>query len=317
MKDEVLETLRQPEFTGKNRCEACTVFNTITAVVLGAIIARKSKLGALVTVSISAVLIYLRGYLVPGTPTLTKQYLPPSVLQLFGKESKQTAYSGFGSVETQQREKTIGKQTLGSTHNDAASTSSAVADNNESSINQPTEETVDSISPEKFLLKYDIIKPCPNVNDLCLTEAFKNEWYDEIDRIDADTLKAEDAACVVGITEDKDDFQIEHHGGARILQRDDQHIGQWPSQAALVADVTAARVLNSWTNEWASFPIGQKGALLNSLRLFLERCPTTGGEVTMDEETVESCCQSHDVVAVTCEETGERLFEHPVSDLEN
>ncbi|WP_306061456.1 hypothetical protein [Natronococcus wangiae] len=30
--------------------------------------------------------IYLRGYLVPGTPELTERYVPPSVLRLFGKD---------------------------------------------------------------------------------------------------------------------------------------------------------------------------------------------------------------------------------------
>lgn len=36
------------------------------------------------------VLIYLRGYLVPGTPTLTKRYLPNRVLRWFGKAPVQT-----------------------------------------------------------------------------------------------------------------------------------------------------------------------------------------------------------------------------------
>lgn len=56
----------------------------------------------------------------------------------------------------------------------------------------------------------------------------------------------------------------------------------------------------------------QKGKLLNGLRLFLQTCPTSGGNIALTEETVESCCQSHEVIAAICTDTGERLFEHPV-----
>jgi hypothetical protein len=40
----------------------------------------------LVVFVVSVVTIYLKGYLVPGTPTLTKQYFPVWLLRLFGKE---------------------------------------------------------------------------------------------------------------------------------------------------------------------------------------------------------------------------------------
>ncbi|WP_255194060.1 hypothetical protein [Natronobeatus ordinarius] len=79
--------LRRPEYTGENRCVPCTVVNvTIAAVVAAAI-------GFVTTGQVGVVLflaclvpIYLRGYLVPGTPTLTKRYLPASVRRLFGKD---------------------------------------------------------------------------------------------------------------------------------------------------------------------------------------------------------------------------------------
>ncbi|GGL44302.1 hypothetical protein GCM10009037_29630 [Halarchaeum grantii] len=55
-----------------------------------------------------------------------------------------------------------------------------------------------------------------------------------------------------------------------------------------------------------------KGTILHSLRLFLKTCPTTGGQITMSKETIESCCSSQEVAVISCEETGKRLFEHPV-----
>ncbi|ELZ88521.1 hypothetical protein C453_01615 [Haloferax elongans ATCC BAA-1513] len=50
--------------------------------------------------------------------------------------------------------------------------------------------------------------------------------------------------------------------------------------------------------------------------MFLETCPTTGGDIQLSEEVVESCCSSHRVIAVSCEESGERLFEHSLPDSE-
>lgn len=308
MIEKVIEALHQPEYTGENRCRACTAVNAIIMAVLVTIISKKSKFAAVVTVSILGTLIYLRGYIIPGTPMLTKRYFPSSVLRLFDKKRETSTYDGYRLVETQQ-ETVVNDQPSESVDDDIRSANSAVA---ESDITQTTEEATDQIVSENFLLDHNIAKPCADVDDICLTESFKNEWDDEINRVNSDTVEAGDAAAAIGLAGGKSGFKIEHRGDARTLRHDDRRIGQWPSQAALVADVTAARVLETWTDEWTSLRVNQKGTLLNGLRLFLETCPTTGGQVTMGKEPVESCCRSHEVVAVTCEDSGERLFEKQI-----
>ncbi|ARS90055.1 hypothetical protein [Natrarchaeobaculum aegyptiacum] len=304
MKERLFDTLHQPEYTGENRCEACTVVNVGIAAVLGALVARKSKLAAAVTLGIAGVVIYLRGYLVPGTPTLTKRYLPPAVLRLFGKEPEPATASGFAGVDSIHH---------GPPSSAAAPGESTVA--NQADPERAPEDPADRIVPEEYFLEREIVEPCEDVDDLCLTGSFESAWVEEIDRIDADALDADDAVAAIGLDDDAT-FEIERHGDGRVLRTDDQPIGQWPSQAALVADVAAARVLENWDDEWASLAVEQQGALLNGLRLFLETCPTTGGEVALGQETVESCCQSYEVVAVTCTDTDERLFEHPVGDVD-
>jgi hypothetical protein len=83
---EITATVRQPEYTGENRCTPCTIVNVLLAVALAIPVTVLSPpAGALVLVG-SSLAIYLRGYLVPGTPELTKRYLPAVVLRLFGKE---------------------------------------------------------------------------------------------------------------------------------------------------------------------------------------------------------------------------------------
>ena len=77
--------LRQPEYTGENRCTPCTIANLVIAVVVSGLVAAVFPPAAAAVFVVSVAAIYLRGYLVPGTPTLTKRYLPDSVLKLFDK----------------------------------------------------------------------------------------------------------------------------------------------------------------------------------------------------------------------------------------
>jgi len=80
-------SLKQSEYTGKNRCAPCTVVNGAIAVVLTIAAWFAISPGISIVIFLAAVtVIYFNGYLIPGTPKLTKHYLPTSVLQLFGKE---------------------------------------------------------------------------------------------------------------------------------------------------------------------------------------------------------------------------------------
>jgi hypothetical protein len=81
-----LDRVRQPEYTGANRCLPCTALNTLIAVVLAAgATVLTTPVGGVAVLAVSLAAIYLRGYLVPGTPELTKRYLPDRVLVWFGK----------------------------------------------------------------------------------------------------------------------------------------------------------------------------------------------------------------------------------------
>lgn len=89
-----LERYREPEYTGENRCIPCTIVNTVIAVLMSIAVALGGLLlsGPIVGVvlgvgmlGVSLLAIYLRGYLVPHTPELTKRYFPPWLLERFGK----------------------------------------------------------------------------------------------------------------------------------------------------------------------------------------------------------------------------------------
>lgn len=78
-------TLRNPRYTGANRCWPCTVVNVlIVAGIAGIAVIAGFRLVAGIVVVVGLAAIVLRGYVIPGTPQFT-QYLPDPVLALFGK----------------------------------------------------------------------------------------------------------------------------------------------------------------------------------------------------------------------------------------
>lgn len=93
-----IDRLRQPEYTGENRCVPCTVVNVVIAAVLAAAIGYLWWPAGLASFLVFLAAIYVRGYLVPGTPTLTKRYLPDRVLRWFEK-SPEVHTMGEADVE--------------------------------------------------------------------------------------------------------------------------------------------------------------------------------------------------------------------------
>lgn len=80
--------LQNPEYTGENRCNACTLVNLCIAFLLALPLVMFSLLMS-IFVAISFIsLIYFRGYIIPGTPEITKKYFPDWLLRQFGKNTK-------------------------------------------------------------------------------------------------------------------------------------------------------------------------------------------------------------------------------------
>ena len=97
-----LSTLKNPAYTGETRCTPCTLLNLAIAAATAAVIVTATStvdttvaLGAgLATLCGAVAIIYFRGYLIPGTPTVTKRYFPPSFLALFDKAPDRTESTG-------------------------------------------------------------------------------------------------------------------------------------------------------------------------------------------------------------------------------
>lgn len=361
---DVLEEFGRPEYTGENRCVPCTVVNLVIAAAVAVVLGRRNRALGLFAFGASVVVIALRGYLVPGTPTLTKRYLPPRLLRWFGKEPEPAISSGFGGLDDASA--STEPESVGSAGSDAGDSNAAdpeaeggegaegPADGHDTDEHGPTTDggpgddgdaagdadaPVDVPDLETYFLERDVLEPCEEIDDLCLVAEFEDRWLAEMgdivaaaDAVDGerdesgagdsvsdgavdDAVDAADVIDAVGFDVDPGAFDLETRDEARFLVSNRGIAGRWPSHAAVVADVAASRTLADWVDDWDALDPETTGQVLNALRMFLERCPT-GGAVEMGEEVVESCCTSHDVMAVTCEETGERLFEQRLDRVE-
>lgn len=261
-----IEAIRQPEYTGRNRCAPCTVLNVLIAGAVSLSVAPFSVPLALGTFAVCGAVIYVRGYLVPGTPALTRTYLPERALRWFDKDP---------SVEA-------------------------------------VPET-DAFDVETVLRDANAIEACPESTDLCLTAGFRTEWYRALDELDAEATTAR-LADILGV--DADRIALTPHGSAFVVLVDAVQVGQWESRGALVADVAADRVLAERVVDWRDRTVDERSRITHGLRVYLDRCPACGGPASMGPETVESCCSSRDVIATTCRDCEERLFELRTSRME-
>jgi hypothetical protein len=169
----------------------------------------------------------------------------------------------------------------------------------------------EEIDVEGRLRALDVVTERADGTDLRLAPPFRDALRREIDTVRGTGVdRAAAVAELFDLDPDEHDCTIETYaGGSTALSVDDRHVAQWASEAALVADQAADRVLRRQREAWTDLPVLHRSELLGSIRLFVERCPSCDGPVSLVGETVESCCREREVAAVTCEDCDARLFE--------
>ena len=256
------DEVRQPEYTGENRCMPCTVTNTvITAIGAAGLWLFVAPIAAVAFAVFGLAAIALRGYLVPGTPWITKRYFPEWLLSLFGKAEEPVA------------------------------------------ADAPAYEG--SVDPEMYLLERGIIRETADGQDLELADDFWPEWDEAIESA------ARNPEESVGELLDLDDPKIEtlEEGPGCIVRDGDVRVAQWPSRAALLADLGAVPALQTEGIDIDEMEQADAGALLAGLRVFAKSCPECGGSLELGEDTVESCCRVADVFTYDCDDCSSRVLE--------
>lgn len=277
-----LGRLRRPEYTGANRCLPCTVLNvgiaTVVAVAVSVLVG--IKVGALLLAA-SLATIWLRGYLVPGTPELTKRYLPERALRLFGKSREATP-----SAEIDAESYLLSADVVVETPDGSDLT----------------------FAPWFESAWWDHLTEMEGVAD---GSARNDSVPDDTDGSGVDVTKPPaDVAALATLTgTDAEALAIDWRGGAAYASADGGRVGHWESRAAFLADLAADRALTDRLDDWDGLPLAARSDVLGALRLFVDTCPTCEGTVTLEERVVESCCTSYDVVVGRCLGCDARLFE--------
>lgn len=267
---QLLSRLRRPEYTGENRCAPCTILNVAIALILGGGVGTVSVPLGVSTVGAAAVVIYLRGYLVPYTPTITKRYFPDRVLRWF--------------------------------------------DDHKTSRPPTRPDHVEELDIEATLSSLGVLTECEHVDDFCLDPSFRAAWRTYIEELGESDTQVDDIRALLDLGSDSAHDIRQRGNEASVVLVDGVQIGQWESEAALLADIAADRALREWTEVWDQFHVVNRSQLLNSLRMFLEECTVCSSPLSLGQESVESCCRSFEVVAVTCDECGSRFFEVELTD---
>lgn len=285
-----LDAIRQDEYVGENRCVPCTVVNAAIALGLAAVawVVLAPAVGLLVLAA-SAAAIGLRGYLVPGTPSLTKRYLPDRVLARFDKAPVSGPPSGSG----------------GAGGADGVDVERVLV---ETGILTPCADEDDLCLDDGFRAAW---RSAMDEVDAGRGSTPDTDAEDATTTADTTTTDDPTVGAVARLLDvDAAALSLRERGpNALVATHDGDRVAQWESRAALVADAAAADLVAERDPEWASRSVSARGEVLGGLRLFLETCPACGGPVTLGRETVESCCRSREVVAVACDDCESRLFE--------
>lgn len=283
----LIRRFRRPEYTGENRCLACTLVNVWLVTAMSVVIALLvSALTGLLVLAAGVVVIYLRGYVVPGTPTFTK-YLPDSILVKFDQHGASEGLTGDQGLPDD--ESVIGSKS----HRNSAP----------------------DLDPETVLFRADAIKECDEIDDLCLRDEFRTVWYEHIHELrDDETLKT---VLRETLELDEGDLTIDGSGDPLIVRSHGEVIAGWNSRAAAIADFAGKQVLKSKSPDWNEFDITEQSEIARSLRTFLDLCPECDDYVTVEQ--LSSCCASgYSMTIMHCSNCESVLFESkPQVDLTN
>lgn len=121
-------------------------------------------------------------------------------------------------------------------------------------------------------------------DDVVLTDEFRAAWRGEIDRLQA----LDRASYLASFFEaDRETMRVEENpDGSVTVRADRDHLGEWPSETAIDADVACFLTLQEWFPEWDELTGGERDSLVAQLRLFLEACPACEADLTMEESAM-------------------------------
>ena len=315
---EILDSLERihtavgsPEHTGQNRCLPCTLVNAVGVAVVAILVARRRRpLGVLIAL-LGAAAIWLRGYVVPGTPRFAPRLVAPLPVDIgpdhpSGLDSGSISTSLGDAPPTDTSVDANGDPAVDAGDDPAVDTSTGpdTADPSKSDVSTApqTASPAPSPSPDDGSAAVDLdgaiapesstTAPDPPavletlidigvlVDDgdrLVLDEAFREAVRDRIEalRDGSDDALAARAASLAG-----DGVEGETHNG-RILLASGRDT--WLSRPVALAETALATELRD-----RDVDVEVARAAARPLRAFVATCPACDGPVS--DTTLRKCC---------------------------
>lgn len=246
--------LRRPEHTGENRCWPCTVVNVALVAVAAAAVSVVSASTAVGVGVVGLALVWLRGYVVPGTP----RFAPRLVAPIPGSDAL-----FHGTVATDGGDR--------APDGESGSLDPADVDG---------EELLDRLLDEG-VLEFDGDAVAP-------TAAYRERWRAEMDRLrteDTESLAAiareiSPAAAARAVREDGDEW-------VALSPPDGNTIDEtWTRRPVAIAEIAGYRAAEPFLSD-DSFRL----AAARTNRMFLEACPDCGGDLKRGVDM--PCCGGH------------------------
>jgi len=245
--------LRRPEYTGENRCRACTVVNVVALAVLVVIVGVWTPPIALAVGLLGAAAIWLRGYLVPYTP----QFAPRLVSRLPARLS-----STF--FDHPRRSDSLGD--MGGDRN--AGSGGDVADPDAEAVFEAL------LSASVVVADDERLEP---------SESFATSWQTEM----ASLAELSDDALAETVTDTlaaAESARVERTGSSVfvvVTGRDGSVT--WLRRPVALAEIGAVRALDE-----TDVPAAVRPLAAHALCAFLDTCPACGGELV--ESAPDDCC---------------------------
>lgn len=169
---------------------------------------------------------------------------------------------------------------------------------------------------EAFLRRHDALTRRDD-GDFELAPSFRSAHRRRLDGYDADgELVAAAVASVFG-GDGGDEFVatesvLSWRPDGVVLRYEERPVARWPSRAAFAGDVAAAAIFAERTDGWVALSPETRLRVLGALRLWYERCPACGGQITLERD--DAALGSASVLAATCDDCDARIFETDYDD---
>jgi len=319
---ETADIVRRPEHTGERRCWPCTVVNVVLVVGAALAVARRRRLAALPVLLIGTALVYLRGYVLPGTPWFAPRLVAALPLPYdpfdhavpgenpprwslggsradAGRSSDEGGTSGAegGAAESPGDPRNLGDQGLSEPEREPGGPEGAPRATGEpdalGDAVRPDGEGVLAALVEAGVVAVDGERVTPD-------EEFREDWKAEmadLAALDTDAL----AETVHEVAHAAESRVVSDRGGEWVVLGDGSggFAGRtWLSRPAAVAEAGAVRTLEGWGLDRPT-----RLAAAGALRTFLETCPDCG--TPLEQTTTAACCGGY---TNPTEEPAEVLF---------